>query len=199
MSEKELYEKKLLERIKNDSDPAFEELYNLYWKPLFNFGMGKLNQHEIVEGIVQEVFIDFWLRRKTIHINQSLSTYLYTCVNFRVINQYKSRSIRLKYLETLKSQDPDLGVSLEEMIQFKDLKHTIKGIIRHFPTQRKKAYKLRFNKGLSYNEIAQSMEISVSTVEKHLIRAVKDLRVSLRELTLAVGVFFTEESAFFFL
>lgn len=184
MSEKELYEKRLLERIKDDSDSAFEEIYNRYWPMLFNFGMRKLNQREVVEGIVQEVFIDIWVRRKAIDVQQSLSTYLHSCVHFRIINQYKSRAVRVKYLETLKSQDSELGLTVEEMIQFKDLRLTIKGIIRHFPSQRKKAYKLRYNKGLSYREIAEVMEISVSTVEKHLIRAIKDLRVSLRELTL---------------
>lgn len=196
MSEKELYEKRLLERIKNDSDSAFEEIYNRYWKQLFNFGIRKLNQPEIVEGIVQEVFIDFWVRRKSISIEQSLLSYLYTSVNFRVINQYKSRAIREKYLNGLKAQNPDFGFSIEDMIQFKDLKLTIKGLIKDFPSQRQKAYKLRFNKGLSYKEIADIMEISVSTVEKHLVRAIKDLRISLRELTLTGGIAFIQESLF---
>lgn len=196
MSEKELYEKRLLERIKNDSDSAFEEIYNRYWKQLFNFGMGKLNQPEIVEGIVQEVFIDFWVRRRSISIEQSLSSYLYTSVNFRIINQYKSRAIREKYLEGLKGQNPDFGSSVEDMIQFKDLKLTIKGLIKDFPSQRQKAYKLRFNKGLSYKEIADIMEISVSTVEKHLVRAIKDLRIGLRELTLTGGIALVQESFF---
>ncbi len=199
MSEKVLYEKRLLERIKNDSDAAFEEIYNRYWKQLFNFGMRKLNQREVVEGIVQEVFIDLWVRRKSISINESLSSYLHSSVNFRIINQYKSRSIREKYLDTLKARSPDTSISIEELIQFKDLKLTIKGIIKKFPNQRQKAYKLRFNKGLSYSEIADVMEISVSTVEKHLIRAIKDLRVSLRELTLASGMALLQEPLFFFL
>ncbi|GAB3234239.1 RNA polymerase sigma-70 factor [Algoriphagus aestuariicola] len=199
MSEKVLYEKRLLERIKNDSDAAFEEIYNRYWKQLFNFGMRKLNQREIVEGIVQEVFIDLWVRRKSISIYESLSSYLHSSVNFRIINQYKSRSIREKYLDTLKAQSPDTSISIEELIQFKDLKLNIKGIIKKFPIQRQKAYKLRFNKGLSYSEIADVMEISVSTVEKHLIRAIKDLRVSLRELTLASGMALLQDPLFFFL
>ena len=199
MVEKELYDKRLLERVKNDSDSAFEEIYNSYWKQLFNFGMGKLNQREVVEGIVQEVFIDFWVRRKSININHSLSSYLHSSVNFRIINQYKSRSIREKYLEAQKVQNPDFGFSIEEMIQMKDLKLAIKGITKNFPSQRQKAYKLRFKKGLSYSEIAEIMEISVSTVEKHLIRAVKDLRVSLRELTLAGSIALVQESLFYFL
>jgi RNA polymerase sigma-70 factor (ECF subfamily) len=199
MSEKVLYEKRLLERIKNDSDAAFEEIYNRYWKQLFNFGMRKLNQRQIVEGIVQEVFIDLWVRRKSISIYESLSSYLHSSINFRIINQYKSRSIREKYLDTLKARSPDTCISIEELIQFKDLKLTIKGIIKKFPNQRQKAYKLRFNKGLSYSEIADVMEISVSTVEKHLIRAIKDLRVSLRELTLASGMALLQDPLFFFL
>lgn len=194
MSGKEHYETQLLDRIKSDSDSAFEEIYERYWQLLFNFGMRKLNQREVVEGIVQEVFIDFWLRRKSLDIRQSLSTYLHSCVHFRIINQYKSRAIRTKYLEGLKTQDAELGLSVEEMLQYRDLRLAIKRIVRHFPFQRKKAYKLRFDKGLSYQEIANTMDISVSTVEKHLIRAVKDLRVSLREFTLMGILTFVQDS-----
>lgn len=196
MSDKELYEKGLLERIRNDSESAFEEIYNRYWKQLFGFGMGRLNQREIVEGIVQEVFIDFWSRRKTLNINHSLASYLFSAVNFKVINQYKARSVREKYVEKQKSQNLEFGFSIDDVIQFKDLKLTIKGIVNKFPTQRKKVYKLRFNKELSYQEIAETMEISVSTVEKHLMRALKDLRISLRELTLTYGLMLGTEPLF---
>lgn len=189
MSERELFELELVERIKNDDESAFIEVYDLFWKRLFNFGYNKLGKKEVVEGIVQEVFIDFWAKRGKLEIHTSLSSYLFTAINYRIINQYKSQSIRDKYSEKEKSKGEQISSSAEEKVLYNDLKSNIKKIVSGFPPQRQKVYQLRFNKGLSYIEIAQILEISVSTVEKHLIRALKDLRISLKEFTLSIITF----------
>ena len=189
MSERELFELELVERIKNDDESAFIEVYDLFWKRLFNFGYNKLGKKEVVEGIVQEVFIDFWAKRGKLEIHTSLSSYLFTAINYRIINQYKSQSIRDKYSEKEKSKGEQISSSAEERVLYNDLKSNIKKIVSGFPPQRQKVYQLRFNKGLSYIEIAQILEISVSTVEKHLIRALKDLRISLKEFTLSIITF----------
>lgn len=186
MPEKVLNEQELLVRIKNDDESAFIEVYDLFWKRLFNFGYKKLGKKEIVEGIVQEVFIDFWTKRSKLEIHTSLTSYLFTSVNYRIINHYKSQSIRDKYSAHEKSKGEQRNSSTDEKILFNDLKSNIKKVVRKFPPQRKKVYQLRFNKGLSYIEIAENLEISVSTVEKHLIRALRDIRVSLKELTLSL-------------
>ncbi|WP_425637644.1 RNA polymerase sigma factor [Algoriphagus yeomjeoni] len=190
MSEKEIIELQLVERIKNDDESAFIEVYHLFWERLFNFGYKKLSKKEIVEGIVQEVFIDFWSKRGKLEIHTSLSSYLFTAVNYRIINQYKSQNIRDKYSEKEKSKGEQTSLSVEEKVLYNDLKSNIKKVVGGFPPQRQKVYKLRFNKGLSYIEIAQNLEISVSTVEKHLMRALKDIRISLRELTLSSFIAF---------
>lgn len=184
MPEKVLNELELIDRLKNDDESAFIEIYDLFWKRLFNFGYKKLGKKEIVEGIVQEVFIDIWTKRSKLEIHTSLTSYLFTAVNYRIINQYKSQIIRENYSEQEKSKGEQKSSSTDEKVLFNDLKSNIKKVVSGFPPQRQKVYKLRFNKGLSYIEISQNLEISVSTVEKHLMRALKDIRISLRELSL---------------
>ncbi|REG78444.1 RNA polymerase sigma-70 factor [Algoriphagus antarcticus] len=196
MPEKVLNELEIIERIKNDDESAFIEVYELFWKRLFNFGYKKLGKKEIVEGIVQEVFIDFWTRRAKLEIHTSLSSYLFTSVNYRIINQYKSQSIRDKYSAQEKTKGEQNSSSTDEKVLYNDLKSNIKKVVQEFPAQRKKVYQLRFNKGLSYIEIAQNLEISVSTVEKHLMRALKDIRISLRELTLSTLTYLSSDPVF---
>lgn len=196
MSEKVLNDQEILDRIKNDDQSAFIEVYDLFWKRLFNFGYKKLGKKEIVEGIVQEVFIDLWTKRTKLEIHTSLSSYLFTAVNYRIINQFKSQSIRDKYSEQEKTKGEQNSSSVEEMVLYNDLKLNIKKVVGGFPPQRKKVYQLRFNKGLSYIEISQNLEISVSTVEKHLMRALKDIRISLRELTLSAFTYIELDSFF---
>ncbi len=196
MPENVLNEQEIIERIKNGDESAFIEVYDLFWKRLFNFGYKKLCKKEIVEGIVQEVFIDFWTKRAKLDIHTSLSSYLFTSVNYRIINQYKSQTIRDKYSDQEKFKGEQKSSSTDEKVLFNDLKSNIKKVVQNFPPQRKKVYQLRFKKGLSYIEIAENLEISVSTVEKHLMRALKDIRISLRELTLSAITYLGSESLF---
>src|SRR5690606_27302843 len=143
---------------------------------------------EIVEGIVQEVFIDLWTKREKLEIHTSLSSYLFTAVNYQIINQYKSQSIRDKYSAQEKSKGEQNSSSADETVLFNDLKLNIKNVLRKITLPRTKVYQHRFNNGLSYLEIAQDLERSVNTGEKHLTRALKDIKISLKELTQAIFI-----------
>lgn len=180
MSKLENSDESLVERIKNSDESAFEILYDRYWKSLFNYGYQKAGKREVVEGMVQEVFIDFWSKRKDLNIHSSLASYFFTAIKYKVINYNKAQHVREKFATAEKTKGEQNINPVEERLFYRDLKSCIKKVVIKFPTQRRKVYKLRFNGGLSYNEIAANMEISVSTVEKHMIKALKDIREQLR-------------------
>ncbi len=177
----ELNELELVHLIKSGDEAAFVQAYDRYWRQLFNFGYQKLGKREMTEGIVQEVFIDLWVKRKSLQIHTSLTSYLFSAVNYRIINQRKSQLVRDKYAEKQQFKGESKSSSVEEALFYKDLKSAIKKIVRGFPSQRRKVYKLRFKKGFSYKEIADTLQLSVSTVEKHMIKALKDLRSHLKD------------------
>ncbi|MDO9551100.1 RNA polymerase sigma factor [Rhodonellum sp.] len=179
MSNLEQSDESLVERVKNGDESAFEIIYDRYWKKLFNYGYQRSGKREVVEGMVQEVFIDFWAKRKELNIHTSLASYFFTAIKYKVINHHKAQSVREKFASAEKSKGEKNVSHVEERVFYKDLKSCIKKVVTHFPTQRKRVYELRFNGGLSYNEIAANMEISVSTVEKHMIKALKEIREQL--------------------
>lgn len=170
----------LINRVVEGHEDAFVALYDKYWKKLYNYGYSKLGKREIVEGFVQELFIDLWMKRSTIDIHTSVSSYLFTALKYKVLNYHKAQNIREKFMVTEKSKGETKISQVEEEVLFKDLKSHIHQVIVDFPSQRKKAYELRFNDELSYIEIADTMSISVSTVEKHIIKSLKIIRDRLK-------------------
>lgn len=188
MSNKNFIEQELISKIRNGDESAFIQVYDFYWKRLYNYGYQKLSKKEIVEGIVQEVFIDFWKKRTTLEIHTSLNSYLFSSIKYKIINQYKAQGIREVYMERQLAKGERQHQQVEDHIFFKDLKNNLNQVVKGFPPQRRKVYELRFNKGFSNIEISKYLEISVSTVEKHMIHAMKEIRVSLREFTFS---FFT--------
>ena len=186
MSNKDFIEQELITKIKNGDESAFIQVYDFYWKRLYNFGYKKLAKKEVVEGMVQDVFIDFWNKRTSLEIHTSLKSYLYTSIKYKIINQYKLQGIRDIYIEKEKAKGEQNHLSVEEHIFFKDLKSNLNSVVENFPPQRRKVYELRFDRGFSNIEISKYLKISVSTVEKHMIRAMKEIRVSLREFTFSL-------------
>src|SRR2546428_3666913 len=73
----------LLDLMRNDDRSAFEKIYNKYWNKLYLSAYNILRNRHSAEDIVQEVFVQLWLKR---HVNQVqvLQSYLFTAVRFQV-------------------------------------------------------------------------------------------------------------------
>ncbi|AWW32343.1 RNA polymerase sigma-70 factor [Echinicola strongylocentroti] len=177
-------ETRLLEQIRKGNEMAFVEVYDKYWKQLFNSGYKRLQKKEIVEGLVQEVFVEMWQKREVLMVHTSLGAYLFTALKYKVINQMKSQMVKEKYVAFVTSRKSNFGSEVEEKIFYKELDDAYKQEISNLPTQAKRVYELKNSDGMSYVEISQEMGISVSTVEKHMIKALKILRENLRGFSL---------------
>jgi len=180
MAYSNLTDDQLLTEIKKGNETAFVTLYDTYWKKLYNYGYSKLGKREIIEGFVQEVFIDLWIKRITLDIHSSVASYLFTSIKYKIINYHKSQYIREKFAVNEKSKGELKITEVEEKVLYQDLKSNLDEVIFDFPMQRKTACSLRFNDELSYQEIAQAMAISVSSVEKHIIKSLKIIRYRLK-------------------
>ena len=68
-------EERLLKLLKDDNLAAFDEIFNRYWNRLFISTQHMLNNKEVAEDVVQEVFVDLWERRNVVKV-EKLSGYL---------------------------------------------------------------------------------------------------------------------------
>ncbi|RYZ79219.1 MAG: hypothetical protein EOP04_28185, partial [Proteobacteria bacterium] len=87
--------------VKKSDIKAFEELYNRYWAALVNTANKRLNSREKAEDIAQNIFIDLYRRRDTIELTTSLKAYLHQALKFKILNEYRSEQIRIKYQKSL--------------------------------------------------------------------------------------------------
>ena len=163
--------------IEGDED-AFSMIYERYWKILMGMALNHTKDRCAAEDIVQEVFFSLWKRKNQLNIN-SLNAYLATAVKFTIFNQIK--------LEKRHSEIMDLNyvVSgndlLEDKINAKFLQDYIDGIVEQLPEKSRLVYNYSRKKGLSNAEIAREMRITEKTVEGHLTKALKTLRLSVKE------------------
>lgn len=164
--------------VKQDDGKAFEEIYNRYWPFLLDNAYKPLQSRDKAEDVVQEIFISLYQRRKSIDLSVSLRAYLCKALKFKVSNEFRSQIVRDTYRKSLfftNNYKNDLANKLEA----KELEQAIDRSVSLLPDKCKKAFLLSRHENLSYKDISGELDISVSTVEKHISKALKVIKLNL--------------------
>jgi len=169
--------KELLLLIQKDDRVAFYNLYERYSKRLFGFVFMYIKQEADTEEIVQEVFIKIWEARDKIDVYSSFDSFLFTIAYNAVISMFRKRVTEKKYLEHLKSlQQSENAPDLTNEIQYNELKVKVQVLLNELTPRQKEIFQLSREQGLTHEEIAKKLNISVNTVKKHIVNTLAYLK-----------------------
>jgi len=169
-------------RIKLGDEQAFELLFRKYYTRLCGFAYKFLNNMELSEELVQEVFMKLWQNRGKLNDNTTIKSYLFKLVKNQSLNSLDHKKVEKRYAEIMRvaysSKD---NFSPYESLLAKELEDKISIVIDDLPPKCKKIFELSRNDGLKYKEIAQKLKISIKTVETQISRALKKIRLELKD------------------
>lgn len=180
-----LSDETLLELLKNEDRMAFNMLYNRYWKKLYNITNKRIKDREAAEEIVQDLFTSLWLNRKKINIHTSFENYLYGSIRYLIIACYQKQANKLKFEENFSKVNTITDNTTEDAILTNDLIQSLNRKVYMLPDKCRSVFELSRKDHKTNKEIAMVMGISEKTVENHMTKALKILRVSLTSLSIA--------------
>ncbi len=170
----------LLQLIREDNMIAFYNLYERYSRRLFGFVLKYLKQETDAEEIVQEVFIKIWENRANINIYSSFESFLFTIAYNKTISLFRQRTTENKYLEYLKSiQQVDEDPVIIDEIYYTELKDKVLSLLDELTPRQKEIFLLSREQGLTHQEIAGKLNISVNTVKKHMVNTLAFLKLNI--------------------
>ena len=181
----------LVALLKKDDLRAFDQLFIKYHKKLYYFAKGYLKSDEKAEGLVQEVFIRIWTNRYNIKEYLSFNAFIYSIAYNAILNQFRKMNRERKYIDQylLYREEKSNNTSLE--VEYNNLLELANKAIEKMPEKRKLVYKMSREKGLSNQEIAETLGISKKTVENQIHAALKFLKQELgKDSVLSVLFFF---------
>jgi RNA polymerase sigma-70 factor (family 1) len=170
----------LFKKIKQGDRNAFEELYDRFWDKLYASVYKRTQISEVTEEIIQDFFINLWIKREEIEIHTSIESYLYASVRFQVLNYFKKEKIVRNYKNTINKTEPFENETLNQ-IYVNDLNQIIEEEISLLPNKCQKVFRLSRQQNITIKEIAFKEGISTKTVENHLTKALKILRIKLKD------------------
>ena len=178
----------LLALLKEGELSAFVEIYDRYWSLLFGAAYNRIKDREICKEVVQEVFIGFWTKKETLCLTAGLSNYLFRAVKYQVIDHFRKQATRRAY-QSVQTEEGSEDSNMQWVL-LRDLQQSLDSLVDNLPDKCKSVFRLSKIENRSNKEIAKILDISEKTVEGHLTKALKILRVNLSHfLSLAAVIF----------
>ena len=165
-------------------EQAFEMVFKRHFKALHAYALAIVKDSAEAEEVVQTVFLKLWEKREKLKITTSLKAYLYRAVYYGSINHLKHEKVRMKhseqqlYINQQEAASESMAFSEERE---EELSERFKRALDLLPEKCRMVFYLSRFEELKYQEIAQRLDISVKTVEAHMGKALKTLRIQLAE------------------
>lgn len=176
-------EKTLLVRLKQGDEQAFTILYHKYRGTLYNsiYKMVKLKDQSA--DLLTELFIKVWQRRVYIDPELSFKAFIYRIAQNMVYDYFRQaardRSLQTQLATSMVSA-PDY-TPVDDAIQYKECQSMIDEALSHLPKQCRQVFVMCKIEGKSYEEVASILSISKATVNNHITKANRMLRVFIEQ------------------
>ncbi len=164
--------------IKNGDHKAFIILYDKHAKEMYHFMKRYIQSSEVIDDLIHDTFINLWNARARINTNKPIQPYLYRIARNLMFKEIKKQIIQANLFVDVNQAENKVSSQycIENMLYEKEYFTIYNLAINRLPPQRKRVFRMSREEGLSYSEIAGSLEISTQTVKEHMSLAMKSIK-----------------------
>ncbi len=187
-------DKQLIEQILSGNPDAFGELMKRYQQPVFTIIYRMTGKYQDSEDITQEVFLTVYQKLYQFDQSKSFAPWLYriavnTCITaMRKKKKVVNISLHEDFAEQIEATYDYSKFDPQNILEQKELRDVIKSSIEKLPENYKTVIVLRYDLGLSNQEIADILHITKDNVEVKIHRARKALRKIIMETGIRGGM-----------
>ena len=137
----------------------------------------------VAEDIAQNIFMKVWLNREKLDAAKSIRNYLFVLAKHEIYNYFRTKSRTFTTLKEAIAQTESKGGGnlpsrneIEEKLDLTETAEQVEIIVGKMPPQRQQIFRMSRFEHMPSREIAEQLNLSVRTVDKHLELALKELR-----------------------
>ncbi|HEY6015806.1 MAG TPA: sigma-70 family RNA polymerase sigma factor [Gaiellaceae bacterium] len=174
-----------MRKAQSGDERAFSIIVRMYETPVFNYVLRLVGDRSLAEDLTQEVFLRVFQGLPRFSLRCKFTTWLFQVTKNRVLDELRAVERRPRLSVALEDVPPleivDQPVERLEMID------AVWRAVNELNVDLKMALLLRDVVGLSYNEIADSLEITLATVKWRIFKAREDVQVALAREGITFG------------
>jgi RNA polymerase sigma-70 factor (ECF subfamily) len=167
-------DRELLERLAGGEETVFSYLFERYRDPIYSTALHVSGSAALAEEIVQDVFLDLWLKRKNATTITHLAAYLNRMAGNKIYDALKQKQRRRDLEHTI---DPGADYHTPALLlENKDYDAILTRAIARLPEKQRLAYNLVKQQGLSRKAAAMELGVSPETVKSNLEQSLRSIR-----------------------
>ena len=175
---KKYSDENIIDLLKNNKVQVINILYDLHYHTMVRIAFRVINDNEAAKDVVQELFLNVWVKRHQLSIKKPIASYLARSVINRCLNYLRDSPSTHSILSVqIKETDKNKG---EELLEYNDLKRLVQLSINSLPPKCRLIFNLSRSEEMSHEEIASYLGISRKAIEKQITKALKHLRRDLK-------------------
>lgn len=167
----------LWNQFREGDENAFARLYDLFSDMLYRYGMKFMENEDSVKDCIQELFIKLYSNRQSLSATDNPRLYLFKALKNRLIDEIRAD----KHLVYVSPQDLHFSVEYyydpeEESQEDSDVKAQFEKVISLLTDRQKEVIYLRYQMEMSYEDIAELLNINYQSVRNLIHRAIEKVR-----------------------
>ncbi|MEO7314315.1 MAG: sigma-70 family RNA polymerase sigma factor [Ginsengibacter sp.] len=178
-------EEQLWKSFLEGNNDSLEKIYRIYFDELYQYGNKWLNDSNLTEDVIQDLFIKLMRTRQNLSQTSSIKFYLFRSFKSIALDKIKAEKNTI-LLDDYDEKLFQIHLNPENVLIDKQDYHLIReklnvAISKLTPRQREALF-LRYNKGFSYPEVAEMMELTIKGTYKLMARTIEALKISLASI-----------------
>lgn len=167
----------LIDGLHKDNENSLISIHRLFNRKLLLFAKRYVKNLEVAEELVSDSFVKMWNNRYSFHTEEKLKAFLYICTKNACLNHLRHPNVS-ESLDVILNTEFDLSDEIDvytKMIH-SELIIEINKQVLNLSHRQQEVFNMTFFEGLSTNEIADKLNISLDVVYANRSRAIAILR-----------------------
>lgn len=164
-----------------NDEKAFKKLFELFYPPLCLYARRYIDDKAIREDIVQEVFASLWEDRKKMVIETSIRSYLVVSVRNQCISYLRREGYMRQYTDSQIEKYNSSHTEESDIYLLRELQDLLEKTLSKLPETYRIVFEMNRFEGKSFDEIANTLNISVRTAKRYKSYATDILKEELKD------------------
>jgi len=166
----------IFSKIKNGDESAFNFIFEHFYSSLCFFSFKYVSDMDKARSLVQQVFVDIWIKREKLEVSRSVKSYMYNAVRNKSIDYLRKEKNTIQITEKIENIKE---IPFHDLIEETEQINKINNVINDLPEKCREIFILCRFEGMKYKQIAEKLDISIKTVEMQVSIALKKIRKKL--------------------
>ncbi len=178
----------LLMQLRDGNERAFSVVFDTYHRYLYVIACRYLMSESNAEDAVQHTFMRLWEGRESFDYKTGIKNLLFTILKNYMLNEIRHNNLAIQKNYELAQFGEEMEADFLQNLEDTDFKTHLYKLIDQLPPQKREVCLLKIQQGMTNQEVADAMNISIPTVKSHYTQVIKLLRWQLDKLIIIVLV-----------